>query len=487
MRFRDDAAEAFGGQTAIYGTPVNNPRRLIPLQTPSTYYWTYAATNTIGATDGTQHSEILPVADGYSATDELTWNGGAFSNFMVFNNGRGVPLSWDGNLSNDCVPLANWDGLAVGTLADVIRPWRNFLVALRVQESGVYNPRVLVHSNAAATGALPTSWDYTDPNEDNNRIEFAQTTDELIDAVALRDNLVVYKEHHTWAGFYSGGVDNAIQFRQVFSEVGAMSQYCVGAFKGNHVVLSGDDVVLHDLNQAHSLLDRKARRWLFSKINPTYYYNSYTVVNHADREVWICFPESGVVHPRTALVWNWHEDTLGVRDLGFECPHIASGVVTDSVDSSTFDGQTDTFDGKAGPFDGRNFSSAVHNLLMANPSETKLLKIDSSGTFDGTAFKKSMVREALPFGDFLTNKNILRVFPKLSCTRGETVNISIGWKREFMDATTWSSPQPFVVGDDAFVNFRETGRIIDIRFEYSGNQALRLFGFDIEWELAGEH
>lgn len=479
VRFRDGAAEDFGGQSEVFGTPLGQPYRVIPVSTGVEYFWVYPGVNNVWATDGTAHVDIT--SGTYSATDELSWNGGAFQSNLILNTGRQPPASWSPSLANTITALPNWEA---DVLADVIRPFRNFLFALRCTEGGVFNPRLLRHSNGATAGNLPTSWDYTDPNTDTGRVDFGQTTDSLIDCLALRDVLVIYKQNHTWAAQYVGGNDNPFIYRQVFSQVGALSQYCIAAFEGRHLVLSTDDVVVHDLNQPISIVDKRMRNWLFRQINPSRYRQCFVAPNYRDREIWICFPESGHDYPNMALVWNWSENTLQPRELGFDCPHINWGVVNPS-ESTTFDSDTGTFNSATGAFDGQAFNPAITSMLMANPGATRLLQIDTSGTLSGSTFTKRIVREALPFGDAIRFKRIKRVIPHVIGTVGETFNIYIGTRSTFEDDVTWSQPVTYTIGTDAFANFLETGRIIDIRFEYEGTQSWRLFSFDIEWEPDG--
>jgi len=281
-----------------------------------------------------------------------------------------------------------------------------------------------------------------------------------------------------------GGVDNPFIYRQVFAQVGALAEDCATAFEGRHLVLSTDDVVVHDLNQVQSIVDKRTRNWLFNAINPTYYRNCYTVPNFREREIWVCFPSSGAQFPDTAMVWNWAENTISIRDIGFECPAMNWGIVTPTT-GTTFDADAGSFEAAVGAFDGQAFNPAVTSVLMTNPGSIKLLQVDDNGTFDGQTITKTLVREALPFDDFLRWKRIYRVFPKLIGVSGETFKIFIGTRERFEDQVSWSDPQIFTIGSDAFVNFRKTGRIIDIRFEYTGSQAWRLHGYDIEWEPDG--
>lgn len=471
VKFQDGAAEDADGQTQVYGTPLGAGYRLFPVSSDNEDYWVYTGLDSVFATNGTVHADI---SNGiYITSSDLLWNGGPFSKYLILNNGNDVPAYWEPNLANNLANLSNWEA----TLrAKVIRPFRNFLFALGCTEAGDFNPQLLRHSNGSVAGELPSSWDYTDPNEDTGRVEFGQTTDHLVDAVPLRDQLVIYKERHTWAAQYVGGVDNPFLYRQVFTQVGAMSQNCARSFEGRQIVLTNDDVVVHDLNQVQSVLDKRNRNWLFNTINEETRSNSFVVPDFKNREVWICFPTSGATYPTTALIWNWAENTTSVRELTMECPHIEYGVTP--VTQVQFDGDGTAFDSESGTYAGPQEATA---LIMLNPGDVKLLKVDESNTHDGSAVTRTLIREALPLGDFQRYKRVMRVFPKLI---GEgTLNISVGVRDTFEDPVQWSGNQTYSIGTDAWADFRTTGRIIDIRFQ--STSPFRLHGFDVEFDQAG--
>lgn len=254
-----------------------------------------------------------------------------------------------------------------------------------------------------------------------------------------------------------------------------MAQNCAASFEGRQLVLTENDVVVHDLNQAQSIVDKTNRNWLFSNINNEYRFRCYVAPDYRNREMWICFPSSSALYPDMAMIWNWYENTTTVREIGFECPHMAYGKI--SVDNTVFDSDDGQFDAAEGTFAGE---APVSSLMMVNPTSIKLLRVDDSNTYDGTTVGKVLTREALPLDDYLRFKRVHRVFPKLSGS-GQ-VKVWVGARSTFEEPTTWKS-NDFTIGTDAWVDFRVTGRIIDIRFE--STDQFRLHGFDLEYEAAG--
>jgi len=45
-----------------------------------------------------------------------------------------------------------------------------------------------------------------------------------------------------------------------------------------------------------------------------------------EKEIWVCVPESGATYATIALVWNWTNGNIGIRELD-EVPFGAAGVI----------------------------------------------------------------------------------------------------------------------------------------------------------------
>jgi len=202
--------------------------------------------------------------------------------------------------------------------------------------------------------------------------------------------------------------------------------------------------------------------------------------------MWFCFPQEGYTWPNVAVVWNWRQDTLCVPYLP-NASHISYGIVS-PIGDSTFDSASGSFDTDTDAFNYRNYNPTQDSLLICDPTHSRLSQADDGETFNNTQMYCYVQRHALPLGDaknLTSMKLVKRVIPKIDGTTGETINIYIG-TADTMDGTiVWSSPKPFVIGTDWFVNFRDRGRIIDIKFEYQGLGTFKLVGYDVEFEYVG--
>jgi hypothetical protein len=478
VRFRDDAVEKCRGYTQALGELSTTAIFASPVTDGTNYFWVYGANTVMYATDGVQHANITGTIS-LNATDDLGFTGGAFHGFMLINDGSSIPQSWNPSLANDLVSLTAWPTIT----CKVLRPFKDFIFALRITDGGTYNPRVLRWSDRAAQGGLPLSWDFTDPTNQAGINELGQTPDQIVDALPLRDAFIIYKEFHTWIAEYIGGGD-IFSFRQAFSQIGLLTESCVTAFGGSHVVLTDNDLILHNGNDAKSLLDQRSRRWLFNRISAERFRRSFLVTDHRNRTVKACFPETGANWPTLALCWNWAEDTLHVEELGGPKTYAATGIIPGTAVS--FDAETTTFDDAAGTFDEETYNQFLTRVLLTDALAKKAYQDDTGEDFNGTAMQCYAERATLPFTkDFGLKKRIKRLFPKVVGTQGDVLSFYIGTREAQNDATAWHGPYNFTIGSDYKIDLRVTARMLDLRFEYSGSNTFRFHSLNIEFERDG--
>jgi hypothetical protein len=482
VRYRDGAAEKIRGHSQLLGDLSATANWIETITDGSNVFYAYADLGNIWGTDGSTHTLISTIS--YSAGIDLSWTGGAYHGYLVLTDGVLDPQTWQPGLGNRVAGMDSTAGWPASTKCEVIRPFKDFLVALRVTESGTYNPRLLRWSESALVGALPTTWDYTDPTNDSGRTELGQTTDLLVDCLPLRDVNMIYKEHHSWIMEYIGGSD-VFSFRQVFSQVGLLSENCVKPFKHMHFLVTDHDVVVHDGVSPQSILNKRRRRWLFTTLDSSNYKRSFVVADYGNREMLFCFPEEGQDYANLALVWSWMDDNLYVRDLGSPMTHGVSGILPSDT-PTTFDGKTVTFDADVEAFDAARYNAGEQYVVFTDSASNKAYQNDDTHQFDGAPMGVYLERESLPLTkDISVFKRVMRVYPHILGTTGDTVQIKIGSREAIDGLVTWSSPQTFTIGTDYKLEFRVSGRLFDFRLDYTGSNPLRVFGYEIEFEEEG--
>lgn len=488
VRFIDGHVEKIKGHSTVFGTPSGAPYWLQPLGTTSAYFWLYPSLTAVFATDGTTHADISNGS--YNADETYLWNGAVFAGIPILNNGSERPQMWpQPTLATNLQDLSNWPSAA---RARVMRAFKNFLLALHVNEDGAeFNPRLMWWSNPSTTpGEVPNSWDYADPTTRAGRTEFAETGDWLIDCLPMRDLNVIYKENSVYGQQYVGG-NQVFNFYRIFEMFGALSRRCMKSFYGRHLVLADGDIVLHDGQQAQSIADKKLRRWLFSQIDSDNYVRSFVAPNYADKEMWICVPFDGADYPDIALVWNWVDNRFSIRELP-GVAHIGFGIIDPSATSTTFDTAVGTFDDQQRIFDEQQYNPTLKRMLGAVPGDTQLLFMDDGYQRDDENYRAYVERVALPLGrstqqglqqDPNIRKTVDSIVPELEGS-GD-VDFYVGTQEYLTSPITWNGPFTFTIGEDYKIDCRVEGRIISLRVESNNDGFWRLNSFQIDRQGEG--
>lgn len=479
VKYRDGAAEKCQGYTQVFGELSATAIWAAPINDGASYFWAYGSNTVMYATDGTTHANITGTIT-LGATDDLNYSGGAFHGHLLVNDGVAIPQSWNPSLSNDLVSLTAWPAVTLTT--KVLRPFKDFIFAFRITDTGSYNPRLMRWSDRAAPNALPLSWDFADPTNQAGINELAQTQDIIVDGLPIRDSMMVYKENHSWIADYVGG-DDIFSFRQAFTQIGMLSERCGLAFGGQHVVWTDQDIVVHDANSARSILDGRARRWLFSRINTNRYKRCYAVADFRERTAYFCFPESGQDWPTMALAWNWSEDTLHPYELGGPKTWADTGIVV--TPGVTCDGLPGTIDSLTGTIDDLGGANAFSNYLLFTDALRKRAYQGNTGeTYNGVPMSVYAERTGIT-KDLQGIRRIKRIFPKVLGSAGDVLRFYVGVRNAQNATVSWRGPYPFTIGTDYKIDLRASGRLLDFRVEYSGSNTFRLHGIGIEHEPDG--
>lgn len=479
VKYRDGAAEKCQGYTQAMGELSVTAIWAAPVSDGSNFFWAYGSPTVMYATDGTSHANITGSIT-LGATEDLNYSGGAFHGYLLVNDGVAIPQTWTPGLGNDLVSLTAWPALVT---AKVLRPFKDFIFAFRITDGGVYNPRSMRWSDKAAPGALPGSWDFSDPTNQAGINELGQTLDAIVDGLPIRDSLMIYKENHSWIADYIGG-DDIFGFRQVFSQVGLLTERSAIAFGSQHLVWTDQDIVLHDGNSARSILDGRARRWLFNRINTNRYKRSFAVADYRERTAYFCFPESGQDWPTLALAWNWAEDTLYPYELGGPKTWADTGIVPST--GASFDSDTGNFDDVSGAFDDESYSPFAGFMLFTDAIRKKAYQGNTGETYDGTAMTVYAERTDLAIKrDLLYMNRVRRVYPRVLGTAGDVLNFYVGTRATQNSTVQWTGPYPFVIGTDYKIDLRVSGRLFDFRVESMATNGWRLHGMNIEFDPDG--
>lgn len=490
VRFTDNYVEKCKGES-LWQTPTVAPYWAMAVPQPLAYYWLYAGLAKVYAYDGSTHTNVtrqtLGVDVDYTATADLNWTGGVLNGVPVLNNGMDVPQMWlPTEVSTKLEMLDNWNA---NWTCGALRPFKNFLIALDVTKSGTRYPQMVKWSHPADPGALPISWDETDPAKDAGEYSLAETAGFVVDCVPLRDANIVYKEDAIFLMQFIGGI-NIFRFAALSKQLGILSRRCAVEYRpGLHAVFCVGDIVKHDGQQVVSILDGRMRKWLAANLDQTYYGRSFTCNFQAKHEVWFCFPLSGNAYPNMAMIWNWQDNTLTLRQLN-DVSHIEPGLLSDVP--GTWAGASGTWDAQTAVWDVRPYGAAENSLIQVRPNATALTLTESTNLFSGSAMTSSVERTgiAVPFvagkaPDFSAYKFIRSIWPRIEGTDGGQVSISVGTQNQIDGSVTWESPVLYTIGTTQKIDCRVAGRLLAVKIESTSDVEWRLHGYEIDVQPGG--
>ena len=493
IRFEDNKAIKFLGHTPVFDPPTIPPYWALAIPTATSHFWLYAGQDDVYTVTGGVHTKITRASGVYTGGLTNLWDGGVLGGIPVINNGVDVPQAWNPVAAGQVlVDLPNWPA---ATVAQVVKPFKQFLVALNTVESGTEFPHKVRWSDSASIGALPGSWDVFDATTDAGDTELTDhQAGILLDCAVLGDILAIYKENSIWGMQFVGG-GFIFRFIKLFPATGLLSKRALAVLPGapaRHLVMTGDDVVIHDGASMESVLDKRMRKYLNSTLDSTNYANSFCTLVPRKREVWICFPENGAILPTRAIVWNYEDGTLGDRDLS-EAAFIASGVVSETVDE-TWDADSQAWDLDASTWNERTFVPYQLDVMQCDPTNTKLYHLDRTNQFNGVNMTVQLERTGLAIiGQDRTGKIQVDIQRRKLITRlwiratGDPFSVRIGSQELIGGPVTYEAPKVFTPGVDEYLDFCTSGKLIAIRFESNADVNWELEEYELEVTPLGKH
>lgn len=490
MRYRDGAPEGLLGWEQIFGALSTAPHFLMPISTVATNYWLWASLTKIFVYDGSTHADISRVAQ-YTASQTRDWNGTILGGIPIFNNNTDVP-QFRANMSPGTLfaDLTNWPA---NLRARVIRAFGPYLMAFNLTEAGTVKPHTIAWSHPADPGSVPSSWDHTDATKDAGRKDLEDVdSGVIVDALPLQSAMFIYKETATWRAITIGG-RFIFDFKPFLTTSGILAPRCV-ALTGDgkrQCVVTQDDMIWHNGNQAVSVLDDRQRTRLFNEMDTLNFNNSFLFCNRLASEMWFCYPTQGNTNPNKALIWNYKEG--GERGVisyadGITFRNAAIGDIEGDSDELWSTG-VDEWEEDTGPWS--EFSR--RRLVTVGTDASKFYNMDRGATRDGVSFTQTLQREALSvigrkrngqwIEDHQNRKLLRRLWPKIA---GSAVNIRLG-SQELVDGpVSWSSALSF---DPSLARAADNDPVSGaaIALEFSAvSKAWRLDGYRMDLSILGQ-
>ncbi len=479
VAFRRHLAERVGGYAATFAGATESPVHLRPNLTTLAPYWLYATDqNKIFVTDGTAHFDITPGPPAPSSTADDPWTSTVLNGVAVMNDGSSSPWYWDGSTGSPMLPLPGWQA---GHNCRVIRSYKNFLIAMAYDDGVNFVPDLVVWSDSADPGTVPTEWAPTASN-DAGFITLSDSPGEILDGQTLRDQFIIYAKNAVYTLNRIGG-NTIFSLRQLFSTVGILARNCVVEVEGRHYVLTDNDIIVHDGHSARSLVDRRWRRFFFERLNAENAASSFVVLYEEQNEVWFCIPQSGDKNPTAALVYNYLEDKIGFREFD-SMTHAAAGTIPQGV-ATQIDQLAGTIDGLVGTIDGLSEIGGDNDeLILATSNPANFYQVDIADDLDGQPITALISRASMDFGEPDRVKTVKAIWPRVQLSTG-TFEVRVGTQSNAYDPIAWGAWLPWA-GEDK-VDVFATGRLISVEMRSVGGGLWRCSGFDVELGMRGRY
>ncbi len=399
----------------------------------------------------------------------------------IQNNGIDPPKYWDGKTANNLATLTSWDA---NWRVKFIRPWMNRLVYGFPTKSGTAYPHTVGWSAAADPGTLPSTYDPASTTTDAGDVPLGETPDKLVDGMPLGEIFVIYKEQSMYRMEYIGG-QQVHSFKRIPGNFGMLAANCCGVTPKGHVVLANGDVVLVDgFGEPQSLMVGRLRDWFFkTQLDSTYSTRSWVAANPAKSEVWVAYPSVGNSTPNRALVWNWIDNTWGIRTLP-NATCAASGLLYYPTGTS-YDAATGSYDDAAGAYDANDFTPNDARFIMGSTAPALYLA-DSGNTYAGSTIPAQIERKGLVFGDPDTVKTWISMTPRISAPNSTRVYVQFGGAMTSDVEPTWGDAVAFTVGTDFKAYGFATGRYLAYRIYSSGAQGWSVKSIDCDVKPMGK-
>lgn len=337
-------------------------------------------------------------------------------------------------------------------------------------------PFMVKWSHPADPGSFPVSWDHTNPAFDAGELDIAEGADPIVDGLQLRDSFIVYKESSIWRMDYTGG-PFVFRLSKVLGSSGALNRNCIVEVDGVHVVLTNQDVIVHDGQTATSVLDKQTRRFLFQQIDQPSMDKAFVFKNTFFNEVYVCFPQIGSSVCDRAMVWNYKDKTVTFRDMP-NVHHAAFGPVDESG-TTTWSADTDAWASDLSVWNGGGLVPNTARVLFASDNG-KLYLLDASAYFDGVPPSSKLERRGLVFDKPEFIKTVREIRPRIKGENGATVLIKVGSSDDPNADPAYQATMTHTIGTTVANYCLVSGRYIAIRFESGTAAQWRLESYDVD-------
>ena len=466
-----------GDTVVVYGAAPAAYDGTFVITVTSTTAFTYTMLSDPGANATALGIYSTTTTANFTGTRDDRITGGVLNGVLLLNRPVDGLFYWGGDVTKRLRPVPGY-----GNIADVARPFKNFIVFLGSTVSGIKNPHNVAWSKSADPGAIPSEFTASVTN-DAGDVDLAETAGMMVDCLPWGNINIIYTQDARYAMQYIGGND-VFEFSRLPGNDGLIARNCVVNTPKGQVFMSNCDIRIHSGGDSVSIADGRVKNWIFSAIDATNIARSFLCVNPQKTEVWVVFPSYGKADCDTVAAWNWNSDAWGIRTIpNATCG--TTGLISSTVGNGTYSAATGLYSDCILKYSDNEFSQNESRMLIAT-SAPKIGLVETGTTDFGVVTSWMLERQGLALDDPESIKVLSASRPQFGALPGTTVSIYHGSGMTADADPVYSAPATFIVGTTNWANsYAQGGRYLSIKMTSSDLPPVMLRSFDIDFVKQG--
>lgn len=447
------------------------------------YYWIAFGDEKIASWSGGVWYDITPLT-GLTSDTNRQWQTTKLGAVLIATNGVDKPIWWPLNSVKLAVPDKRFEILEEWPEeydnCQTIEGFKSFVIAgSLLKDDGIRMNRTVIWSDMTNQYTPPSSWDPLDPDGDAGEYELLETEGPAVHIQTLGESCMVYKTDSIYVMSFVGA-PFMFSFRVLNPDVGIMCKNACAAFPGGHFFVGNDDCYVNNGQSIKPMLTQKIKSRLFNNIDGDSFLRTFCITDHGNSEIWTCFPTVNSTYCNEALVWNFVNNTFSIRTLP-ELSHAKYGV-SKIIDGTTWNDVTIPWDSSSARWGTGSYDNVVEHIVFAEPNTMKVYRDESGNTEDGDMMYSWIERTGIDLGDPSSVKHVKSVWPKITVSGSNTVNVYTGFQMSADEPVTWDGPVKYNPDTMSKISVRTTGKFFGIRVESEADMTWELSG--IEYELS---
>lgn len=473
----------------VWTTPPVNFKsgHVLAVDTPLSSFWISAGETAVYVWDGAVWTDISST-EGYGSLgsgDEFLWTSTHLGSIPIINNPQAYPEYWSPQINSQKMqrlafsPTQTWQ--AAGKSFKVIRSYNNFLFALNLTEGGVDLPNSYRWSHPADINGLPFTWDETDLSAIASIEQILGDAGSIVDGLTLRNSFCIYSERGINVLDFVGG-EFVFRNRELSSTYGLLNANSLVEVEGVHYFLSDGDIYVNDGNSVKSILYGRIRNRFNSQVNVDRFGRSFAVLSKAAKEIWFVIPEGVSETPNIAYIYNWLENTWGIKGIADNIAFADYGAITEAP--ITWDNVTGTNDSTELTWGSQSETPLNQTVIGTSNLDSSLVIINPLSNNGSVPLNSRIERTDIPVDGHHIVTTLTRVYPLMSGS--SDVSFQFGSQEYAGAPVNWKPAYIFNPSTQRKIDIRTTGELHAWRLDSIGSGSYSISGLIFEYAISGE-